>query len=104
MVELRYTETQLPSQTPDPAATYVYILNRLRISRITGQKLSPAEGTECFRQLMYACESLIRENERLRTQLSISDSIVTDLEVDLLMKDLDILSLTPPDPKKEENG
>lgn len=92
----------MTSQTPNPAAQYLDILNRLRYYQFIGQIMPPAEQKTAFRTLMYACESLIRENERLHTQINISTGLMTDLEVDLLMRDLDILALTPnPDEKKD---
>lgn len=92
----------MTSQTPDPAAQYTHILNQLRYYQLVGRIVPPAEQKAYFRTLMYICESLIRENERLSRQISISTGLMTDLEVDLLMRDLDILALTPnPDKKKD---
>lgn len=92
----------MTSQTPDPAAQYLDILTRLRFYRTVGRQMPAAEASMAFKTLMYACESLIRENERLHTQISISTDLMTDLEVDLLMRDLDILALTPNPEEKDQ--
>lgn len=92
----------MTSQTPDPAAQYIYILNQLRYYQLVGQIVPPAEQKAYFRTLMYICDSLIRENQRLHRQISISTDLMTDLEVDLLMRDLDILALTPNSDESDE--
>lgn len=93
--------TQLTLVTPDPAAIYLHVLNRIRECRAMGEKMPVAEASLCFQQIMTACSQLIGENERLRTALNISAELAQDLEIENTIKDIELFNFTNQLPEKE---
>lgn len=94
--------TEQPHQAPDPAAIYAHIYNRLRQCQAMDEKMPVAERAQSFAQLMVACSALISENERLRREISIAQTITEDLEIDLAIKDIEIFNFTNHSEQKDE--
>lgn len=78
----------------DPTTAYLSIRNRINECRLMNEKMPAAEASQAFATLMHACQVLITTNERLRQAVSISDGIVSELEIELCMKDLEIFNFT----------
>lgn len=94
--------TEQPHQTPDPAAIYSHIYNRLRQCQAMGEKMPVAERSQSFAQLMVACSALIAENDRLRRQVAIAQTITEELEIDLTIRDIEIFNFTNHSEQKDE--
>jgi hypothetical protein len=91
----------LPSNTPDPAAIYAHIYNRLLECQAMGEKMPAAEASLSFSQLMTACSQLISENEKLRRAVAISEQITQDLEIEMAVKDIELFSYANHTPEKD---
>lgn len=100
--ELPYTETLLAHETPDPAALYLHIFNRIREAQAMGEKVPVAEGSLYFKQLMTAVSQLISENERLRAALHISAELNQDLEIENTIKDIELFNFTNQSEQKDK--
>lgn len=85
----------------DPTAAYLAIQSRLRECQYMGEKMPSAEASQSFATLMQACQVLITTNERLRQAVAISDSIVSELEIELCLKDLEIFNFTDHSQEKD---
>ena len=62
-----------------------------------------AEASQSFQQLMVACNQLISQNERLRHAVAISDQIVSDLEIEICLKEIEIFNFTDHSQEKDKN-
>jgi hypothetical protein len=89
--------------SPDPAAAFLAIQSRLRECRLMNEKMPAAEASLAFTQLYTACQQLISTNERLRSALAISEQIVSELEIDLTIKDIEIFNFTNHSEEKDNN-
>lgn len=91
----------MAKNTPDPAAIYSHIYQRLLQCQAMGEKMPAAEASLSFSQLMTACSQLISENEKLRRAVAISEQITQDLEIEMAVKDIELFNYENQSTEKE---
>lgn len=82
---------------PTPAQVYLDIANKVN----DGYEYPIAEAKIDFTRLFHALRHTLSENSSLTAQVESANQLITELNIEIFTKDIEIFSLTPQDQEKE---
>lgn len=81
----------MPQNEPTPAQIYLDIAKKVN----DGHEFSAAEAKIDFTRLFHALGSTLRENSSLTSQVESANKLISELNIEIFAKDIEIYSLTP---------
>lgn len=82
---------------PTPAQIYLDIANKVN----EGYEYPIAEAKIDFTRLFHALRETLSQNSSLTAQVESANQLITELNIEIFAKEIEIFSLTPPNQEKE---
>ena len=85
---------------PTPAQIYLDIANKVN----EGHEFSQAEAKIDFTRLFHALRQTLSENSSLTARVESANQLITELNIEIFAKDIEIYSLTPIPTEKDNKN
>lgn len=84
---------------PSPASVYLEIAHKVS----EGHEFSAAEAKIDFTRLFHALRQTLSENSSLTARLESAETLITELNIEVFTKEVEIFSLTPINTEEKDN-
>lgn len=81
----------MPQNSPTPAQVYLDVAHKVN----EGHEYSVAEAQIDFTRLFHALRETLSQNSSLTARLESAETLITELNIEIFTKDVEIFSLTP---------